>query len=631
VAAIRSAAQKIQYDVVSLNGWQTDYAFEVTREGPSAASDAAASRKSFLATITQTRRDLDQLKELTRARPEPDQAVLASVANDLDKFVAVDDQVIRLYRAGDATSRKQADSLVLGQEITIFNSSVDRLSNFAADLALEQSAQVSSASARSTRTTRIDIALGILILAGGVTASWFITRSIRRPLNDLAHAEARLTHQALHDSLTGLANRSLLHDHLTHALARAERARSTVGVLFLDLDNFKTINDSLGHAAGDELLIEIGRRLAGVLRGSDLAARLGGDEFVVACEDLNDPQDIPLVAERLMGELNREVLVSGQSVVVSASMGVALSQHGTNADDLLRDADDAMYRAKHHGKGHWEIADEELQATATRILKLEAELRTALSRAQLVLHYQPVIDLATSALVGVEALLRWQHPQRGLLLPDAFLDVAEESRLIAPIGAWALQQASRQAADWQQRFGDRAPVVAVNVSSHQIGHHGLSEQTRDIIAAYDLAPAGLTLEITERQALDLAESSAAELRELAELGIGLAVDDFGTGYAGFHYLRRLPVDTLKIDRSYVAGLGLDRTDTAITRGVIAIGQSLGLTVIAEGVETIDQSNSLAEMGCPQGQGWLWFPALPAPEIDTLLGAAEGRGNVHPVD
>jgi diguanylate cyclase (GGDEF)-like protein len=490
------------------------------------------------------------LKGLASTRPNRDQAVLASVSRDLDKFVAVDDQIIRLYRAGGATSRKQADSLLLGQEIAIFTSTGNRLNGFAADLALEQAAQAASASASSTRTTRIDIALGLLVLAVGITASWFITRSIRRPLNDLARAEARLTHQALHDSLTGLANRSLLHDHLTHALARAERAGSTVGLLFLDLDNFKTINDSPGHAAGEERLVEIGRRLAGVLRGSDLAARLGGDEFVVACEDLNDPQDVPLVAERLMGELNREVRLSGQTVVVSASMGVALSRHGTNADDLLRDADDAMYRAKHHGKGRWGIADEELQATATRILQLEAELRTALTGGQLVLHYQPVIDLATGALVGVEALLRWQHPQQG-------------------------------------------------VSSHQIGDHGLSEQTRDIIAAYDLAPAGLTLEIRERQALDLAESSAAELRDLAERGIQLALDDFGTGYAGFHYLRRLPIDTLKIDRSYVAGLGRDRTDTAITRGVIAIGQSLGLTVIAEGVETTDQFDCLTEMGCPR--------------------------------
>lgn len=431
-------------------------------------------------------------------------------------------------------------------------------------------------------------------------------------------AEARLTHQALHDSLTGLANRLLLHDHLTLALARAQRTRTRVGVFFLDLDDFKTINDSLGHRAGDELLVEVGRRLAGASRGSDLVARLGGDEFVLVCEDLASPQDAPEVARRLLSGLEAQFRVRGHDLAVSASVGVALSGPGSRADDLLRDADVAMYRAKNRGKARWEIGGEGMHVTAARLLEVESGLRAALAKAELELHYQPVIELASGKVVAVEALLRWRHPQRGLLLPKEFLDVAEERRLIVPIGAWALEQACAQALDWQDKFGERAPTVAVNISSRQIGDLALVTQIHDVIKASKLDPDKLCLEITERQVIDVARSGAAELLSLAGLGVQLAVDDFGTGYAGFEYLRQLPVNVLKIDQSFVAGLGQDRTDTAITRSVIALGRSLDLTVIAEGVEKQSQRDLLKEYGCPLGQGWLWRPAVPAQEIDALL-------------
>ena len=618
IAEIHSAAQQVQYDFANFNGWQTAYAFDVAREGPQAIIEAAPSRKAYLNTVAQARRDLAELRYLARSRPDSDQAVLASVSSSLDEFVRIDDEIVGLYRAGDPASRDQADGLVAGREITIFISSVRSLDGLTGNLAREQAGQVSAASARGARAIWLLVVLGGLVLVVGVACSGVTARSIRSPIIELAATEARLTHQVLHDSLTGIANRCLLYDRLTQALAHAERARTKVGVLFLDLDDFKTINDSLGHTAGDELLVEVARRLASVLRGRDLAARIGGDEFVVACENLTDPQDIPLVAERLLGELNKEIRLAGQSVVVSASMGVAVSEPGSCADDLVRDADAAMYRAKNLGKGRWEIADEELRAADVRFRELETGLRTALTSGQLVLHYQPVIDLTASVLVAVEALLRWQHPQRGLLLPGEFLDVAEESRLIGPIGAWALQQACLQAADWQRRFGDRAPPIAVNVSSQQLSDHQIIAQARDIIAAYDLAPTQLSLEISERQMIDLSRSGTTELRDLADLGIKLAVDDFGTGAAGFECLRRLPVDTLKIDRTYIDGLGRDRTDTAITRAAITIGQALGLTIIAEGVETTDQRTRLIELGCPQGQGWLWSHARPAPEIETLL-------------
>ncbi|HET9658174.1 MAG TPA: EAL domain-containing protein [Kineosporiaceae bacterium] len=625
LACMRSAAQEVQYDFADFNGWQTAYAFDFTHHGPAAITDSAPSRRAFLDAIAAARRDLAKLRDVCGGRPVSDQALLASVSGGLDRFVETDDRIMRLYRAGDQASHGQADGLVMGQEIDVFNSTVDRLNGFEADLAREQAAGISSQTAEGTRIRWINGLLGGLVLVVGVTVSWFVARSIRRLVVELAEAQARLTHQALHDSLTGLANRSLLNDHLALALARAQRAGTRVGVIFLDLDNFKKVNDSLGHTAGDELLVEVARRLAGVLRGSDLAARLGGDEFVVACDDVTDPHDVPAVVERVLTVLNRDVHLCGQTLPLSASMGVALSRPDSDADDLLRDADAAMYRAKRHGKGCWEMADRQLQAIASRALKVETELRAALNDDELVLHYQPVIDLTAGALVGVEALLRWRHPRRGLLLPDAFLDVAEESHLIVPISEWALRQACRQAADWQRRFGARAPELAVNVCSRQVDRPGFSALARDVIAACRLAPARLTLEITERQAIDLARSAASGLRDLAGLGVRLAVDDFGTGYAGFEYLRRLPIATLKIDRSYVAGLGHDRTDTAITRGLIAIGQSLGLTVIAEGVETCDQREKLIELGCPHAQGWLWFPALPAAEVDALLVTAAQGG------
>ncbi|HET9657292.1 MAG TPA: EAL domain-containing protein [Kineosporiaceae bacterium] len=434
-------------------------------------------------------------------------------------------------------------------------------------------------------------------------------------------AESRLVRQALHDGLTGLANRLYLQDHLRHALARADRTGTKVGVLFLDLDNFKAVNDVLGHAGGDELLREVGRRLTGALRAEDVAARLGGDEFVVVCADLATADEIRPLAQRLVDVLAEETWIAGRLVNTAASVGAAVSRPGADPDVLLRDADAAMYRAKGRGKGCWEIADEALHAAAARLLEVEAGLRSALVQDELELHYQPTVQLRTGRLVGVEALLRWRHPRRGLLLPADFLDVAEDRRLMVQIGDWVLRRACHQAADWQRRFGERAPVVAVNIASVQVGRQALAARTRDLLGATGLAAQRLCLEITERQVIDLAGSSARDLQDLAGLGVQLAVDDFGTGYSGFGYLRSLPVHVLKLDRSFVAGLGRDRTDTAITRSVVALGQTLGLTVVAEGVETEEQRELLLDLDCPQGQGWLWQSALPPDGIDRLLAAA----------
>jgi diguanylate cyclase (GGDEF)-like protein/PAS domain S-box-containing protein len=438
-------------------------------------------------------------------------------------------------------------------------------------------------------------------------------------------AEDRLVHQTLHDGLTGLASRPLLHDHLQHALARADRVGTRIAVLFLDLDNFKTVNDSLGHAAGDAILVEAAHRLTQTLRGADLAARIGGDEFVVVCEDVHIADDITLLAQRLLEVLTRETVVSGHPVPMSASIGIALSSRESTPEELLRDADAAMYRAKNRGKARWEIADEAMHAAAARLLEVETGLHEALAQGRLELHNQPTVDLYTGALMGVEALLRWRHPTRGLLLPREFLDVAEDRRMMVPIGEWVLQRAWEQAAEWYRRYGARAPTVAINVSSEQVGRYALLAQARSLVEDGALPADRLCMEITERQVIDLTGSAAAELHGLAELGIRLAVDDFGTGYAGFDYLRRLPVHVLKIDRSFVAGLGRDRTDTAITHSIVALGEALDLTVVAEGVEAADQHDLLRELGCPQGQGWWWHAAMPARELDALLAEANAFG------
>jgi diguanylate cyclase (GGDEF)-like protein/PAS domain S-box-containing protein len=433
-------------------------------------------------------------------------------------------------------------------------------------------------------------------------------------------AEQRLIHQTLHDSLTGLPNRVLLSDHLAQALARAHRNGLHVGVLFVDLDNFKDVNDSLGHDAGDELLIDVARRLRGCLRDADTAARLGGDEFVVVCEDLATREEAAAVAERVEQALDIAIDVRGHKVSVSASLGVAISDGSDRADDMLRKADSAMYRAKEHGRGRYEVFNPDLQARALRQVR-------ALSGDELRLYYQASYNLRRGTLVGVEALLRWQHPDRGLLAPIDFLDVAEDRRLMIPLGEWVLRSACTQASDWYRRFGERAPEMSVNISSRQLGRHGLTRMLEDILDETGMRPDRLCLELTERQVLGAAEAVQNDLDGLSELGVTLAVDDFGTGFANIDYLRRVPFRVLKMDRSYVGGLGTDRTDTALTAGIVALGHSLDLTVVAEGVETTPQRRHLRKLGCDLAQGFLLHRPAPAAAMTRLLESSFTSGRV----
>ncbi len=417
-------------------------------------------------------------------------------------------------------------------------------------------------------------------------------------------AQAELTLRALHDPLTGLPNRTLLLDHLDQALARNTRAGTRAAVLFLDLDDFKVVNDSLGHDVGDEFLVAIAGRIGSCLRDTDTAARFGGDEFVVLCADLDQPGEAQVVARRLDRALRQDVVLRGHVLVPSASIGVAVSRAGSTPESLLADADAAMYRAKEHGKGRYELADGSVRGRAARQISLEAELRQGLDRDEFALLYQPCLDLATDRVVAVEALLRWDHPVRGLLTPDQFLDVAEERDIMAPLGAWVLDEACRQAASWEAELGDGAPELWVNISSRQLGRHELAGIVQGALDRSGLPARRLWLELTERQLLSAAHSARRDLLALPELGVRLAIDDFGTGTYGLEHLRTIPVSGLKIDRSFVAGLGADRTDTALTVALVSLARSLEMTCVAEGIETSEQRRLLQDLGCDLGQGFL---------------------------
>ena len=420
-------------------------------------------------------------------------------------------------------------------------------------------------------------------------------------------SDLMLTHMALHDSLTGLPNRTLALDRLALALARTERHPSSVAVLFLDLDRFKVINDSLGHNFGDQLLVGVAARLRDAVRPSDTVARIGGDEFVVVCEDIVGVEDAARIAERIAEALSRPFDLTDDEVLLATSVGIALSSGpGDTPETLLRDADAAMYRAKEGGRNRYEVFDSSMRVEAVERLDLEQALRRALGRSEFRLFYQPVLDVETGTIVGVEALLRWQHPERGLLRPAEFISLAEETGLILPIGRWALQEACRQAKRWREADPDRPPLtVAVNLSARQLAQPDVADMVAEALESTGTDPSQVWLEITESVLTGDTEATIGALRALKALGVRLSVDDFGTGYSSLLYLKRFPVDTLKVDRSFVAGLGTHPEDTAIVAGVVGLAQTLGLTAIAEGVETEEQRAALLALGCDLAQGYLF--------------------------
>ncbi len=424
-------------------------------------------------------------------------------------------------------------------------------------------------------------------------------------------------HQALHDSLTGLPNRALFLDRLEHSLVRAERLQTPVGVLFIDLDGFKNVNDSLGHATGDQLLVTVAERIRTCARAADTAARLGGDEFAILLEDLSDRNDAARLAERVMEVLRTPFAAQGREVIVSASIGIASAERP--GEDLLGHADLAMYRAKRAGKGRYEFFEPDMRETAMRRLDLEGELRRATERDEILLHYQPIVDLSTGRVEAVEALVRWRHPTRGLLAPAVFLPLAEETGTIVAIGRQVLRLACEQVALWQSASPTEPPVgVSVNLSARQLQEPGLPGDVADALGEHNLAPQSLMLELTETALMDDRELAVERLHELKSLGVRLALDDFGTGYSSLRYLRDVPLDALKIAKEFVDGVAGDEAEATLARAILELGATFELSVIAEGIEEPEQLNALRRLGAELGQGFLFARPLAVEQVSGLL-------------
>jgi diguanylate cyclase (GGDEF)-like protein/PAS domain S-box-containing protein len=449
-----------------------------------------------------------------------------------------------------------------------------------------------------------------------------------RDVSERKTFEEQLAHQAFHDPVTNLANRALFVERVRHAIGRARREERDLGVMFLDIDDFKTINDSLGHGAGDAALIDVAKRLSNSIRSSDTAARFGGDEFVVLLEDLESTDAATEVAERVLEDLRQPLIVAGKELVVRGSIGISIMAGSSSigADELIRDADAAMYIAKRDGKGGYRLFEQEMHAGVLARLELRGDLQRGLDNGQFELHYQPIVRLADGHVAGMEALLRWHHPERGLVQPGDFIPFAEETGLIVPIGRWVLREACRQAVEVQRLWTDDPPLyICVNLSVRQLQHSGVISDVRDALEESGLAPGLLMLEITESMLIEDPEIAVVKLQELRSLGLRIAMDDFGTGYSSLSYLSRFPVDVIKMDRSF---LRPEATQEAadLSGAVVALGSSLALDVVAEGIEFDDQLSRLRDLGCELGQGFHFAHPMEAGHlIDYLSGRPERDG------
>jgi diguanylate cyclase (GGDEF)-like protein len=451
-----------------------------------------------------------------------------------------------------------------------------------------------------------------------------INYKLEQEISARQKAEEKLVYDALHDSLTNLPNRTFLMDRIHLAIKRMKRNQDcNFAILFLDLNRFKFTNDTLGHNIGDQLLIAVSRILKENVRELDTVARLGGDEFVILLEQIASLKDTIFIVERIFQQLQTPIEIEGNTISASMSIGIALSSlQYENSSQILRDADIAMYRAKAKGKSHYEIFNQSMYWQTIKVIELEKDLRRALQRQEFCLYYQPIISLETNKLEGFEALVRWKHPEKGFISPAEFIPLAEDSGLIVPLGDWVLEEACRQLAVWQKQFSNIPGIndlrMSINVASQQFQELNFVQKIDQILLNTGLNPECIKLEITERVLIDSEEITQNNFAEIKQRKIKLSIDDFGTGYSSFSYLRRLPIDHLKIDRSFINGIALDLENLEIVRTIIKLAHILGIEAIAEGIETLEQAEKLRALGCEMAQGYYFAKPLPVDQIQSQL-------------
>ncbi|MDQ3798334.1 MAG: EAL domain-containing protein, partial [Acidobacteriota bacterium] len=443
-------------------------------------------------------------------------------------------------------------------------------------------------------------------------------------ITERKRSEEQLLHNAMHDALTGLPNRALFLEYLRRAMGHSPLRKKTFAVLFLDFDGFKLINDSLGHLEGDALLKMIARRLESLLRAADVVARLGGDEFTILLDELTGGKDVLLVVQRIKDLFKEPFNLGGREVFISASIGIVLRDAKYKTpEDMLRDADIAMYRAKSSGKGRHEIFNKAMREEVSNRLRLETELRLALERGEFSVFYQPIMQIATNQLIGFEALVRWFHPQRGLILPGEFISIAEETGLIVPLGEWILRESCRQARLWQERYPARSDLtISVNLSCKQFMQIDLAARVGEILRETGLDARFLRLEVTESHVMENSQTAITIMNSLRALGVQLSIDDFGTGYSSLSYLQRLPINYLKIDRSFVNMMNSNHENGEIVRAIVMLAKNLNMQVIAEGIETEEQALQLINLDCTFGQGYYYSKPTSAAQAEAILETAQ---------